>query len=124
MTLGWREKRIAQNETSFRDINERLEAGLRHVQHRPQLLVFVCECGDRNCEAHVEMTLEEYEQVRRDSRRFAIVRGHAFPETERVVADHDRYTVVEKFGDAVRVTDATDHRSLGAGGRRSPPGDT
>ena len=120
MTLEWRQKRIAKNETSFRDINERLEAGLMQVQHRPAVLDFVCECGDRNCEDHVRLTMEENEDVRRDSRRFAIVPGHLFPETERVVADNGSYAVVEKFGDAVEVADATDRRALGTNGRRSP----
>ena len=120
MTSEWRQKRIADNEASFRDINERLEEGLRHVRHTPELLRFVCECGDRRCESSICLSLEEYEAVRQDSRRFAVVPGHAFPETERVVAGNDRYEVVEKWGAAVEVTDAADRRQLGIRGRRSP----
>ena len=120
MTSEWREKRVAKNETSFRDINERLEAGLKRVRHRPAVLEFVCECGDRSCEDHVHMTFEQYEAVRGDSRRFAVVPGHVFPETERVVADNGDYAVVEKFGASVEITDAADHRALGTSGRRSP----
>ena len=120
MTSEWRRKRIAKNETSFRDINERLEAGLKQVQHRPALVEFVCECGNRNCEEHIRMTIEEYEAVRRDSRRFAVVPGHVLRETERVVASRGDYDVVEKFGDAVEVVDAADRRTLGTSGRRSP----
>ena len=51
--------------------------------------------------------------MRKDSRRFAVVPGHVFPETERVVAGNERYEVVEKFGEAVEVTDAADRRELG-----------
>jgi hypothetical protein len=120
VTSEWRRKRIAKNETSFRDINERLEAGLKQVQHRPALVEFVCECGNRNCEDHIRMTIEEYEAVRRDSRRFAVVPGHVLPETERIVASRGDYDVVEKFGDAVEVADAADRRTLGTSGRRSP----
>jgi hypothetical protein len=118
MTSGWQHKRIAANETSFRDINERLEAGLRKVRHTPELLRFVCECGDRRCEQAVHLTFEEYEAVRRDSRRFAVVPGHIAPETERVVAGNDRYEVVEKFGEAANVADASDRRSPGLDGIR------
>ena len=119
MSETWRQKRIAKNETSFRDINERLEAGMRQVQHRPEMLEFVCECGDRNCEEHVRLTLEEYEAVRTDSRRFAVVPGHVFEEVERVVGGTDgRYEIVEKIGEAVEVVDAADRRSLGTSGRR------
>jgi hypothetical protein len=123
VTANWRVKRIAQNETRFRDINERLEAGLMQVRHRPDLLEFVCECGDRNCEDHIRMTLEDYEDVRRDSRRFAVAPGHVFPEAERVLEDRGEYAVIQKFGEAVEVTDAADRRAPGASGRRSPRGD-
>lgn len=119
MTLDRRQARIAKNETSFRDINERLREGLRRVQHTPELLEFVCECGQRECEELVSLTLAEYEAVRTDSRRFAIVPGHQLPEAERVVGGNERYQVVEKFGAAVEVTDAADRRELGTGGRRS-----
>ena len=119
MSSDWRQKRIADNEASFRDINERLEDSLRQVRHTPDLLRFICECGDRRCESSISLTFEEYEAVRRDSRRFAVVPGHVFPETERVVAANDRYQVVEKWGAAVEVTDAADRRKLGITGRRS-----
>ena len=119
MSSEWRQKRIADNEASFRDINERLEDSLRQVRHTPELLRFICECGDRRCESSVSLTFEEYEAVRRDSRRFAVVPGHVFPETERVVAGNDRYEVVEKRGIAVEVTDAADRRRIGIKGRRS-----
>jgi hypothetical protein len=119
VTLEWRLQRIAKNEASFRDINERLEAGLRQVRHTPERLEFICECGDRGCEATVQLSFDEYEAVRRDSRRFFVVPGHVFPETERVVAGNDRYEVVEKFGEAVEVTDAADRRSPDSSGRRS-----
>lgn len=119
MTLDRRTARIATNEARFRDINERLEAGLRKVIHPPELLEFVCECGNRDCEQLVPLSLDEYEAVRRDSRRFAIVPGHAILDAERILVEHDRYHVVEKVGAAVEVTDATDPRAPGPGGNRS-----
>lgn len=119
MTLDPRQARIARNETSFRDINERLEQGLLQVGDTPDLLQFICECGSRTCEDLISLTVEEYEAVRTDSRRFAVAPGHHFPETEHVVSRGERYDVVEKFGDAVEVTDAADRRELGTSGRRS-----
>jgi hypothetical protein len=47
-------------------------------------------------------TLQEYEAIHCDSRRFAVVPGHAWPEIERVVAGTTRYEVVEKTGPCVR----------------------
>jgi hypothetical protein len=119
VTDDWRRARIATNEARFRDINERLGQGLRRVRHAPEPQQFVCECGNRTCEALVSLTFDEYEAVRRDSRRFAVSPGHGIPEAERVVAGNDRYDVVEKIGDAVELTDATDRRAPGARGLRS-----
>ena len=119
MSLSLREARIAKNETRFRDINERLEQGLRQVRDAPELQEFVCECGSRTCEELVSLTFDEYEAVRRDSRRFAVVPGHVAPDTESAVERHERYEVVEKAGDAVDVADEADHRSPGDTGRRS-----
>jgi hypothetical protein len=111
VTSARRQERIARNETRFRDINERLKEGLRRVPHRPDLLEFICECGDRGCEAHVRLTLPEYEAVREHSRRFAVVPGHVIPDAERLVEQHERYDVVEKTGHAVAIADAADPRA-------------
>jgi hypothetical protein len=111
-------ERIAQNEASFREINERLSQGLRQVPDNPRLLEFICECGHRTCEQHVQLSQREYEQVRLDSRRFAVVPGHVIPDMERVVSSSDRFDVVEKLGEAIDVADATDPRAPRTKGRR------
>lgn len=113
MTSPSRIERIGRNEARFRDINERLEHGLRQLPDMPDVLAFVCECGDRNCAAHVHLTLAEYEAVRSDSRHFAVIPGHVARDTERVVASHDRFEVVEKFGAAVPFAEASDPRTPG-----------
>lgn len=116
--MDLRKQRIARNEASFREINERLSQALRQVPDNPELLEFICECGHRTCEQHVALSLSEYEDVRLDSRRFAVVPGHVIPDTESVVASSDRFDVVEKLGEAIDVADATDLRTLGSTGRR------
>ena len=119
MTLPPRLSRIATNEARFRDINDQLEQGLRRMDPTPDdLLEFVCECGHRDCEELIEMSFAEYEHVRRDSRQFAVVPGHAIPDAERVVEVHERYQVLEKLGGAVAVADAADSRASGPLGRR------
>lgn len=100
MSTDWQKERIVKNEVSFRAINERLEEGLRQVPASGQPFEFVCECGSRECTDMVRLTLDQYEAARRHPRRFAVLRGHLFPEVERVVEEHDAYTVVEKFVDA------------------------
>ena len=113
-----RKQRIAENEASFREINERLNQGLRQLPDNPERLEFICECGLQTCEQHVLLSQREYEQVRLDSRRFAVVPGHVIPDTERVVSSSDRFDVVEKLGEAIDLADATDPRAPGTTGRR------
>jgi hypothetical protein len=57
--------------------------------------------------------------VRRDSRRFVVRPGHVFPHTERVIATNERFHTIEKFGEAVELTDAADQRVEGPRGRRA-----
>ena len=57
---------------------------------------FRCECGDESCEHAIALTRAEYESVRTSAVRFALAPNHEHP-GDRVVAEHDRYTVVEKL---------------------------
>jgi hypothetical protein len=61
--------------------------------------------------------------VRCDSRRFAVVPGHVWPEIDRVVAGNPRYEVVQTTGEGERIADARDQRSAGASGVRAPEDD-
>ena len=66
---------------------------------------FMCECGRANgtdvgCEEHVEMTLAEYEDIRSQDDRFALVPGHETQELEEVVHRTERYVVVDKKPEA------------------------
>lgn len=104
-------ERIGHNESLFRDINDELEAGLRAVAGGPDLLDFICECGNRTCSATLQLRLDEYEAVRRDARRFLVVGGHDIPAVERVVEHNERFQVVEKIEDSTAIAEARDPRS-------------
>ena len=65
-----------------------------------ELLDFRCECGRPECESAVPMTADEYEHVRSDNDRFAVVPGHEKDEIERVVERTDRYLIVDKRPEA------------------------
>ena len=87
-------QRVAMNEATFRKVNEGMEAG----QDASGLLSFVCECGRLHCTRLIELTRPEYEAIRENPRRFAIVEGHEILEAEEIVERHERYLVVEKSG--------------------------
>jgi predicted ThiF/HesA family dinucleotide-utilizing enzyme len=100
-------QRVAMNESSFRKVNEGMEVG----QDPSGLLTFVCECGRLGCSDLLQLTRGEYEAVRADPRRFAILDGHEILEAETIVERHDRYLVVEKRSDPVaEIVEHTDPR--------------
>lgn len=100
-------QRVAMNEATFRKVNEGMEVG----QDPGGLLTFICECGRLGCNRLIELTRAEYEGVRANPRRFAILAGHEIEDVEKVVERHDRYLVVEKAGDVeAEVVEQTDPR--------------
>jgi hypothetical protein len=86
-------QRVAMNEATFRKVNEGMQAAQPGGR-----MTFVCECGRLGCNKLIELTHEEYEAVRANSRRFAIVDGHQIEEVEDVVERGETYIVVEKRG--------------------------
>ena len=100
-------QRVAMNEATFRKVNEAMEVG----QDPSGLLTFVCECGRLGCSQLIQLTRPEYEGIRQNPRRFAILHGHEILEAEEIVERHDRYLVVEKSGDPVaEIVENTDPR--------------
>jgi hypothetical protein len=97
-----RDARSAKNEALFREVNERIaEVGERlQVLPEDELLDFRCECGGPECETSISMTPAEYEHVRSDKDRFAVVPGHEDEDIERVVERTERYVVVDKLPEA------------------------
>jgi predicted ThiF/HesA family dinucleotide-utilizing enzyme len=100
-------QRVVMNEATFRKVNEGMEVG----QDPSGLLTFVCECGRLGCTQLIQLTRVEYERLRTNPRRFAILDGHEILEAEEIVERHDRYLVVEKVGDpAAEIVEHTDPR--------------
>ena len=104
------QRRVAANESAFRDVNEAIERGLWPGEH-DSAIAFRCECASLDCNQLVELTPREYEHVRADSRRFLVLRGHELPAVETVVETHVRYVVVQKRDAAAKRAQETDPRS-------------
>jgi hypothetical protein len=102
-------QRKAKNEAVFREVNERIQSAATEFGV-PGEATFVCECGDAECTEMVSMTLREYNEIRADGTRFAILPSHEDPTVEQVVARHERFFVVEKIGSAGAVAQASDPR--------------
>ena len=64
-----------------------------------------------DCSRLIELTPAEYEQVRNNPCRFAIVNGHEISAVESVVERHDRYAVVRKRAGSGELAKETDPRA-------------
>lgn len=106
-----RTRRIGLNEAVFREVNERVEGLAREFGVTDERLELLCECGDASCVQRMSMTVGEYESLRSDPARFAVMPGHGAPGVETVVERGDGYDVVQKrAGDPVRIAAQTDPR--------------
>jgi len=106
---GGSPRRLAENESIYRQLNERIEAG--HELTLPnEEVAFLCECGQLGCNAVLGLSLREYEEIRDNPRWFGLAPGHEMPELERVVIERSGYIVVEKMGVAGAIAEATDPR--------------
>ena len=104
-----RQRRVGENESFFREVNERIEDSARGGGQERQ--AFVCECGSLDCADYVTLALDDYERVRSHGARFVILPGHDIPGAERIVEEHEDYAVVEKIAAAAEVAAARNPRS-------------
>jgi hypothetical protein len=110
-------ERVARNDATFRDANEQISDVAESMQLKDDgLLPFICECADMSCTEIIRVTASEYEAVRQSPVLFMYARGHERNGLgwSRVVGEFDRYTVVEKVGQAAEVAAELDPRSTEA----------
>lgn len=110
MSASARDERLALNESIFRTANERMKAWEERHDHA-QSETYHCECSDFECRDRVQLSAEEYEQVRADASHFVVAVGHANLDVETVVHHTDAYDVVEKDDDVAHIFLGTDPRS-------------
>ena len=104
------DRRQAQNEALFREVNETVQALEISNGHDNDLHEYFCECADVECTIRVKLTHNEYETARSEGTRFIVVRGHERLDIERIVHECDRYLLVEKTGGAGGEADKLDPR--------------
>jgi hypothetical protein len=102
-------ERVGTNEATFRRINESVEADYSETEYAGRI-GFLCECGHASCEETIQMTRREYESVRENPRRFAVIGDHAIGTTEDIVERHQRYAVVQKHEDVSDLAERSDPR--------------
>jgi hypothetical protein len=105
-----RDRRMAQNESLFREVNERVH-DVAGTQRDDATYEYLCECSNTDCTFRVTLTRAEYEAVRGKPTQFVVRPDHFLPEIETVVAENDRYAIVVKTGDAGEYAAKLDPRS-------------
>lgn len=106
------------NQLLCREVNERLYAEALLRREGGEAVSFVCECGQRGCEASLRLTGAAYDGVRRFPTRFLLAARHASAADERIVADSGEHVVVEKVGPSALVAITLDPRKRQLGGAR------
>ena len=102
---------MAENEVRFRALNERLRDSGAAWDGREGVLSLVCECGNEDCTAAIELNVWEYESVRAVETQFLLIRGHERAEIEDVVCAGEGWVIVRKRGEAGEIASETDPRS-------------
>lgn len=102
--------RLGANEAAFREVNEGIERG-QWPGEEDSPISFRCECAQLGCNELLELSVNEYESVRANPRRFIVVTGHQRPDVEQVVDVRPGYLIVEKRDQAGTVAEETDPRS-------------
>jgi hypothetical protein len=110
-TIEERQRKAAQNQSLFREINERIEPLNETFAYDGERCEWLCECADPTCTDKIELTIIEYETLRGGSNSFAVKATHVFADVEDVIAVNDRYLVVAKVEAGAREADALDTRS-------------
>jgi hypothetical protein len=104
-------ERAAHNQSLFREVNERLEHLAEAFQHVSEMNVFTCECAALDCVEQIQMSMDEYEAIRKDPNQFAVLPDHVYFDVEVIRSASDRYMVVSKIGEGAEIAKKLDPRS-------------
>jgi hypothetical protein len=102
--------RAARNQSLFRGVNEKIEEINETFESMLERMDCVCECADDGCMERIEVSLKQYEEMRRVPTHFMVSPGHVLPDVERVVRDEGQFVVVEKLGEAGMIARQLDPR--------------
>jgi hypothetical protein len=108
-----RERRMTENETLFREVNERVEDTVKqfHDAGGGSTAEYFCECANPDCTFRISLTHAEYVGIRGNPRQFVVLPLHFTPEVETLVTKTEGYWLVRKTGEAGEYVEKLDPRS-------------
>jgi hypothetical protein len=106
-----RHQRVSRNEAVYRAVNREIEHASEELGEGPHdQLTVICECGQEDCAQTIDLTLAQYQDSHEQRDRFVVAPGHEDEQLEHVVERNKQYLVVDKFGEAERITQAQERR--------------
>ncbi len=110
--MSERERRLALNESMFRQVNERLEELNQTFAEFTGEVDLVCECPDVECAERLRLLPEVYDRVRDDPTLFIVVPGHVVKDVEETTAEAIGYRIVRKReGESAQIARAITHET-------------
>lgn len=100
------QKRIATNESRFRDMNEQVRRAVDQFEQDGDHYSMMCECALTECADMIELERPEYAHVRSNDAWFVVKPDHVLPAAEVAVEANDRYWIIEKVEAGQRVAEA------------------
>jgi hypothetical protein len=85
-----------RNKEVFANANERIRLSAELVDF-DEAVPFLCECSESTCTEIVQLSLENYREVRERGQAFILRPGHEDANIERVTGRRDGYVLVEKI---------------------------
>jgi hypothetical protein len=106
-------RRIAENESRFREANEKIEDAALRLEPDANTLPFVCECGRSECLQTIRLSLRDYEQARQQGTFFVCAPGHEITGEGigRIVRQTPDFVIMEKLGLAGAIAEECDPRA-------------
>ena len=101
-----REVRAGRNQAMFRAVNDKIREVNETFSVITGTFTIACECANPRCVSMIEIKPADYEAIRANPRRFAVLPGHLDSEIEHVVTEAEGYQVAEKRGEAAAVAEA------------------
>lgn len=95
-TAVYAERTPRVNQDVARRANERLLAAVRDVVDDTRAIPFLCECLDPECRSTVQLSIEQFRDLREMENRYAIVTGHPIMNGERPVWVDGELTFVHR----------------------------
>ncbi len=93
------------NQDLGRKINNRINLRMGPQQTRKMWLV--CECTNSDCEEVIQVTADQYRQIRKGDSYFLVVVGHESP-GDHIVARDGSWLTVQKSGEGKRDAEKMD----------------